>query len=580
MLLRGVPPDRHTLPRILTASRLSRAFLFGKQAHAHALKLGLSADHYVLTALMEFYGHLDGVDAARLLFDSSPRNSVVARTTLARLYIMHDRPRLAIHLFNAMVDSGAANIDSVAFVTAISACRLLKSLQEGRNVHCFARKHGVEHDVLVANSLVKMYIDCGSVQDARAVFDRMPAKDAISWTEMLHGYVKKGGFNEGLKLFRQMNVVEALRPDAVTISSILPACARVAAHKHGKEIHGYLVRNGIGMNLVVQNALMDVYVKSGSIEYASRIFAGLKERDAISWTVMILGNSLHGRGEAGVAMFREMENESIVEIDQTMYVGVLYSCCTACVVEDGKFFFSCIKAPKVTHCALMVALLARSGLFDEARTFIEERKLGRHAEVLRALLDGCRIHQNANVGKRVIEQLCDLEPLNAENYILLSNWYAHNAKWDMVNKLQETIRDMGLIPRRAFSWIEFRNKVHVFGTGDVSHPRSEKIYWELQSLMEKLDEAGFKPDSDFCLHDVYEERECTPVGHSEMLAVSFGLISTQAGAIIRVTKNLRMCRNCHDSIRLISKIVNREIIIKDQVCFHHLKNGFCSCGEF
>ncbi|KAL6965258.1 hypothetical protein U1Q18_036310, partial [Sarracenia purpurea var. burkii] len=518
MLIRGARPDRHTLPRILTAARLLGALFFGKQVHGQALKLGLSSDHYVVTALMELYGHLDGADAARWLFDKlprSPRNSVVAWTMLAGLYVMEDKPRLAIDAFNRMLDSGAADMDTVALTTAICACALLKSLQEGRNTHRIARECGFEFDVLVSNSLLKMYIDCGSLRDAQTVFDKMPSKDIISWTEMLRGYVKKGRFNEALKLFRQMNVVEGIRPDSLAISSILPACARVAAHKHGKEIHGYLVRNGIEMNLRVQNAVMDMYAKSGSIECASRIFSGMKDKDVISWTVMILGNSLHGHGEIGVAMFREMEKNSSVEIDEIMHVAVLYAACTSCLVEDGRLYFSCLRAPKIAHHTLMVALLARSGFFDEARTFIEERKLAQHAEVLRALLDGCRIHKNANMGKRVIQQLCDLEPLNAENYVMLSNWYAHNSKWEIVNRLRETIRDMGLKPRKAYSWIEFQNKVHVFGTGDVSHPRSEKIYWQLQRLMKKLDEEGFRYDSDFSLHDVDEERECIPIGHSE-----------------------------------------------------------------
>ncbi|GFZ17084.1 hypothetical protein Acr_26g0003540 [Actinidia rufa] len=468
MLVRGVRPDKHTLPRILTASRLSRALSFGKQVHGQALKLGLSTDHYIVTALMELYGRLDRADAARWLFEKSPRspkNSVVAWTMLAKMYVMQDKPRLAIDLFNRTVESGDVDMDSVALVTAIGACGLLKSLQEGRNVHRVAREHGL--------------------RDAQAVFDRMPSKDAISWTEMLGGYVKKGGFNEGLKLFRQMNLVEGIRSDSLAISSILPACARVAAHKNGKEIH--------------------VFMDMESLELLCS------------------------------AKWRKTSSE---KIDQTMYVAVLYACCTARLVEDGRFYFSCIKAPQVAHYALMVALLARSGLFDEAKTFIEERNLAQHAEVLRALLDGCRIYQNTKTGKRVIEQLCDLEPLNADNYVLLSNWYAHNAKWDMVNELKETITDMGLRPRIAYSWIEFQNKVHSFETGDVSHPRSEKIYWELQSLMKKLDEEGFRPKSDFSLHDINEERECMPIGHSEMLAISLGLISTQAGTTIRVAKNL------------------------------------------
>ncbi|KAF8408518.1 hypothetical protein HHK36_007674 [Tetracentron sinense] len=579
MLLRGVRPDKHTLPRVLTASRLSGCLFYGRQIHGQALKLGFSHDGYVITALMSMYGHLDGAETAQWLFDRSPRRNSVSWTLLAGLYTMQDKPSLAIHTFHQMVDLNA-EIDPVALATAIGACGRLKSLLEGRKVHEVARKCGLVLDLLVSNSLLKMYFDCSSINDARAVFDQMPSRDAISWTAIVRGYVKNGEFNEGLKLFRLMNV-EGVKLDSLSVSSVLPACARISACKNGKEVHGYIIKNLINSNLTVQNAVMDMYVKSGCIEAASKLFAGMRERDDVSWTVMILGYSLHGQGELAVELFHEMERSTSTKPNQFIYVAVLHACCTARMVHEGRFYFNCIREPKVEHCALLVTLLARVGLFDEARIFIEEHGIERHTEVQKALLDGCRIYHNTKLGKRVIDQLCNLEPLNAENYVLLSNLYAASAKWDMVNRVRATIQDMGLRPKRAHSWIEIRNKVHAFGVGDVSHPRSERIYWELQCLMKKMEEEeGYVHDADFGLHNVDEERECIPIGHSEMLAISFGLISTPPRATILITKNLRVCHNCHESAKIISKIVEREIILKDPNCFHHFKDGICSCRDF
>lgn len=578
MLLRGVHPDRHTLPRVLAASRLSGYLFLGKQLHGQALKLGFSSDQYVVTALLEIYGRLDTVDTARWLLDkSSPSRNSVSWTLLAKLYIEEGQPSSAIHLFYQMLDFGA-EIDSVALATAIVACASLKSLKQGRKVHQVARNCGLEFDVLVSNSLLKMYIDCSSIQEARVIFDSMPSKDIISWTSIIHAYVKKGGFNEGLKLFRQM-VKDGLKPDQLSISSILPACARVTANKQGREIHGYLLRNGMELNVTVFNAVIDMYAKSGCINSASKMFRQLRWKDVVSWTIMIMGYSLHGQGDLGVDLFREMEKDSSILIDQVTYGAVLHACSTARLVEEGKFYFNCIMTPEVTHLALMVALLAHSGLFDEAMAFIKKQKVERNAEVLRPLLEGCRIHRKKNLGKWVVEQLCELESLNPENYVLLSNWYAVNAKWGMVDKLYGTIIDLGLKAKKAYSWIELRNKIHVFGTGDVSHPRSERIYWELQCLMKKIEDEGYRPSEDYSLHDVDEERECIQIGHSEMLALSFGLISTHIGSTIRVTKNLRVCRNCHDCAKIISKFVQREIILKDPNRFHHFQDGFCSCGD-
>ncbi|XVF86158.1 hypothetical protein PTKIN_Ptkin18bG0017700 [Pterospermum kingtungense] len=576
MMRRGVQPDNHTLPRVLTASRLCSNLALGKQLHAHAFKLGFSSDLYVITALIEMYGRLHHVETAKWVLDNAPTSNSVAWTMLAKLYLMHNKPHSAFEIFNRMLQF-KAEIDPVGLATAVATCSLLKSLQQARKVHQIARECGLEYHLLVSNSLLKMYIDCDSLEEARSVFDAMPIRDVISWTEMIRGNVKKGGYNEALKLLRRMTRA-GIKPDSLTISTILPACAKVPAHKQGKELHTYLLRNGIDMNLIVQNAFMDMYVKSGLIELASNVFTSMVERDVLSWTIMIMGYSLHGQGGRGIDLFFEMEKDSSLEIDEFTYAALLHACVTACKVDVGKFYFNRIQAPTLTHCLLMVALLGRAGLFDEAQTFIEEHQIENSGDVLRAMLDGCRIHQQAKMGKRIVEQLCELEPLNADNYVLLSNWYAESGKWDMVDKLKMTIKDMGLKPKTAYSWIEFRNKVHVFGTGDVSHPRSQIIHWELQRLMKKMEEVD-GPSSVFSLHDVDEERECILIGHSEMLAISFGLISTQERATIRVTKNCRVCRSCHHSAKLISKIVEREIIIKDPNFFHHFKYGNCSCGD-
>ncbi|MED6156267.1 hypothetical protein PIB30_013073 [Stylosanthes scabra] len=249
------------------------------------------------------------------------------------------------------------------------------------------------------------------------------------------------------------------------------------------------------------------------------------------------------------------------------------------MVEEGKIYFNRIRVPTVAHCALKVVLLAQCGLFKEVRTFIEERRIEKHPEILRKLLKGCRMNGQYTMGKQIVEQLCELEPLNAENYVMLLNWYAGCGKWNMVQKMRETIRDMGLKPKKAYTWTLFRNKVHVFGTGDVSHPRSERIYSELQGLIEKMRAKGLEPNWDFRLHDVDEERECILIGHSELLALSFGLISSHSGPI-RLAKNARMCNGCHSFAKFVSKIIRREFILKDPNFFHHFKEGLCSCGDF
>ncbi|KAK7306732.1 hypothetical protein VNO77_44688 [Canavalia gladiata] len=577
MLQLGVLLDKRTLPRVLNASRQMGDLFIGKQVHCHALKLGFSSYQFVVTALIEMYGHLGSVDEAQIIFDKFHNKNLVCWTLLARLYVNRGKPGLALGLFHQMVEQGVS-VDAVALSTACSACGVMKSLQHCRAVHEVARKCGFEFDVLVSTSLLKMYVDCDSVGDARLVFEEMPCRDVVSWTLMIRTYVRKGEFNEAFKLFRRMNS-DGLRLDSMSISSILPACGRIASHKHGREIHGYLLRHGINFNLKVKNAVMDMYVKSGDIICASNVFAEMKGKDAISWTMMILGYSLHGQGKLGVDLFKQMEIYSKVHLDDTIYAAVLHACCTARMVDEGKIYFNHIRAPTVAHYALMVSLLAQCGHFDEARIFIREQKIEKHSEVLRKLLEGCRIHGQHALAKQVIDQLYELEPLNAENYVLLLNWYAGNAKWDMVDRLKGTIGVLGLKPIKAYSWTLLRNKVHVFGTGDESHPRSEEIYSALQGFEEEMRSKGLEPKWDFSLHDVDEERECAQIGHSELLALAFGLISKNAGPV-RLAKNSRVCHGCHDFAKFVSRMTRREIILKDPNFFHHFNDGHCTCEDF
>lgn len=129
--------------------------------------------------------------------------------------------------------------------------------------------------------------------------------------------------------------------------------------------------------------------------------------------------------------------------------------------------------------------------------------------------------------------------------------------------------------------IEVRGTPHVFRAGDDSHPESKAIHAMLEKLMEKMKEAGFQTESDTVLHDVEEEeKEIMVKVHSEKLAIAFGLISSEPGTEIRIIKNLRVCLDCHNATKFISKITERVIVVRDANRFHHFKDGLCSCRDF
>ena len=140
------------------------------------------------------------------------------------------------------------------------------------------------------------------------------------------------------------------------------------------------------------------------------------------------------------------------------------------------------------------------------------------------------------------------------------------------------MKERGVKKSPGCSLIEVNNKLHSFFVDDVSHPQIESIYAMLETLARQMEAASYVPSTDFVLHDVEEEiKESMLFVHSEKLAIDFGLISTRPGTSIRITKNLRVCGDCHSATKFISK---REIIMRDLNHFHHFKDGLCSCGDY
>lgn len=223
--------------------------------------------------------------------------------------------------------------------------------------------------------------------------------------------------------------------------------------------------------------------------------------------------------------------------------------------------------PNVKHYACVVDLLARAGRLVEAENLILKSGFENIPEIWRALLSACRIHKDWVTGKRIAEKVIDLEPKAASSYVLLYNIYLDARMEKSALEVRELMKVRGIKKEPGLSWIEVENKVHSFVVGDTSHPMSQIIYAKLGRMLEKLRETGYA-------------NEKVANHHSEKLAVTFGIISLPKLAPIRVMKNLRVCQDCHTTMKLLSKVENREIILRDPIRFHHFREGSCSCSDY
>eukprot|EP01018_Ginkgo_biloba_P029404 Gb_03474 [translate_table: standard] len=583
MHLTDMKPNAVTIVNALSACVQSTTLQQGKLIHNYAIRSGFASDAFVQNSLVTMYIKCGIIELARRLFDKMSHRTAVSWNAMIAGYAQNGHANEALALFNQMqVADMKAN--SVTMVSVLQACAHLGALQQGKWIHDYIIRSGLESDFFVRNSLIDMYSKCGCVRFARELFDKMSKRNVVSWSAMIAGYAQSGLANEALSLFNQMQL-EDMIPNSVTMVNVLLACTYLAALQQGKQIHSYIIKSGFESNVVIGTALIDMYAKCGVVGIAHRLFDKMPERNVISWSTMISGYGMHGYGQDALALFLQMQQIGI-RPNHITFVSVLYACSHAGLVDEGWQYFDCMIrdyciTPRVEHYACMVDLLGRAGRLDEAHDFIRKMPLEATAGVWGALLSACRIHCNIELGELVAEHLFHLEPDNAGSYVLLSNIYAAVGRWDEVAKLRTMVKDKGLKKTPGCSLIEVNNKVHAFLVGDRSHPQSDKIYATLETLGRQMEEAGYVPNTNFVLHDVEEEVKGHMLGsHSEKLAIAFGLINTKPGTPIQITKNLRVCGDCHNATKFISKIVRREIIVRDANRFHHFKDGLCSCRDY
>ncbi|PWA61044.1 tetratricopeptide repeat (TPR)-like superfamily protein [Artemisia annua] len=201
--------------------------------------------------------------------------------------------------------------------------------------------------------------------------------------------------------------------------------------------------------------------------------------------------------------------------------------------------------------------------------------------VWRALLGACVIHKDVELGELSAKRVLELEPQDESTYVLLSNMYASAKRWDNVALVRKNMKRKRVKKEPGLSWIENQGIVHYFTVGDSSHSDIKLIYGMLEWLNLKTKKAGYISNHDVILLDVEDDEKARLLWvHSERLALAFGLVSLPSGSPIRIMKNLRFCLDCHDVFKFISKIVQREIIVRDINRFHHFEDGVCSCGDY
>eukprot|EP00250_Pteridium_aquilinum_P003650 c13960_g1_i1 orf=674-3286(-) len=577
----AVEPNNVTFNNILQACTEPDALPDGEGVHACMVLHGLEPDEVTGTALIDMYSRCGALGSAGVTFHKMVVKNIFTWTTMITTYLQHGHSNEALLLYKQLQQVNMEPNEYI-FSSALSACADLAALSEGESIYKCIVQRGVESEV-VLTALLHMYGKCGSLDSARFVFDNMYQHSVVSWTAMVSSYAQQGCAKEALQLFRQMQE-QGLEPNQVTCISVLSACASLAALTEGTTIHSCILECGFQLDVMTGTALINFYGKCAALEEAEAVFLKMRERSVVSWNALIAANGEHGHGKEAFRLLIQMLHRG-VKPDDVTFINMISACSHAGLVDVGRDCYDSIidygLTPTMEHYGCMIDLFGRSGQLVEAEAFLKKMPFEANALIWRTLLSACRMHGDVQRGIRAAEHVLALDPQNSAPYVLLSNIYAAEGRWDDVAKVRQAMVKRGIRKDRGCSSIEVNNKVFQFFAGVTPHGTRDVTYSKLESLIAKMKEAGYVPDTKLVLHDVEEEqKEHMLSHHSEKLAIAFGLISTPPGSTLRITKNLRVCTDCHNAAKFISKIEGREILLRDAARYHRLKEGVCSCGDY
>lgn len=486
--------DPVTLVSIVSTCTQIFNLKLGICVHGYVVRRSLDFHIPLINSLLNLYAKTGSVNSATNIFRFIQCKDVISWSSMIACYAQNEAASKALDLFNEMIDN-KIEPNSVTLLSALQACAVVRDIEQGKKVHKLAAQKGLELDIKVSTALIDMYMWCLSPNEASTLFWRMPRRDVVAWIALLSGYALNGMVHESMGIFRMM-LSKGVRPDAVAVVKVLAACSESGILRHAMCLHGYVVSTGFDANIFVMASLIELYSKCSSLDDAVKIFESTVERDVFIWSCMIAAFGIYGRGVEALQTFEWMVSDSAVRPNSVTFLSLLTACSHSGLIEKGIEMFNIMVhdyklKPSSEHYAIAVDLFGRSGELEKAVDIINQMSVPAGPEVWGALLGACRIHQNIEIAEVAAEHLFQLDPEHAGYYLLLSNIYAMDGKWDGVAKLRSLIRRNCVKKMNGLSMVEVDNKIHSFLAGDKLHPNCHQIYGMLRHMDLGMREEGY-----------------------------------------------------------------------------------------
>lgn len=429
MSVHGFDPDCYTYPCVLKACSGSNSLLVGLQIHCSVVKVGLDYNLFNGNGLVAMYGKCGCLKEARRVLNDMPSKDVVTWNSMVAGYAQNGR-----------------------FDEALDVCREMESLR-------------IKPDADTMASLLPSVTNTSpeNVLSVKEMFLKLDNKNLVSWNVMIAVYANNSMPAEAVDLYLQMEV-HGIEPNAISVASVLPACGDLSALLLGRKIHRYVERKKLQPNLRLENALVDMYAKCGSLTEARTVFDQMRCQDVVSWTSMISAYGMSGQGYDAVALFSKMLMSGLCP-DSIAFVSVLSACSHAGLLEEGRYYFKIMTeqyklVPRIEHFACLVDLLGRAGKVEEAYDLIKQMPMEPNERIWGSLVAACCIYSNMDIGILAADHIFHLAPNQSGYYVLLSNIYAKAGRWGDVKRVRKFMNSKG-IKKMPGASVEMNDQVQI-----------------------------------------------------------------------------------------------------------------------
>ncbi|KAK2373395.1 pentatricopeptide repeat-containing protein [Trifolium repens] len=454
LLCYGPNCSSSTVFAVLSSCNSPNRLKFGKSVHSWQLKSGFLNQVLLVNCLMQMYINCgDLTSGFSILQENSSIADIASWNTIIIGCVRGEHFQEALETFRLMRQGPSFNYDSITLVNVLSAIANMELLNQGKSLHSIALKSPLGSDTRVQNSLITMYDRCRDIDSARKVFKLHSSSNLCTWNCMISALSHNKESKEALDLFRRLQ----LKPNEFTVVSVLSVCTQIGVLRHGKQVHGYMFRNGYQENSFISAALVDLYSNCGKLDNALKVFR-LSQKSESAWNSMIAAYGSHGNGEKAIKLFHEM-CESGTKATKSTFVSLLSACTHSGLVNQGLRYYECMSEkygikPEAEHQVYVVNMLGRSGRIDEAYEFTKGLQSNASSGVWGMLLSVCNYHGEIKLGKKVAEKLFEMEPQNVGYYISLSNMYVAAGSWKDATELRQSVYDQGLRKCVAYSLID------------------------------------------------------------------------------------------------------------------------------